>query len=176
MLLSVQQKYILDVLRKLGCVRRRQLETLAREKFRGSNLEVSTARLDAMLRQLRAGTADVRVDSEFVRISGAQPDALRLEAVDVMLELAEGKPEDFTTRAERPGILRFSWGDNLRLFTVAELTEPVRPTIEALAHQKRVVWITESGVPPEGLTLPPKHFFAARLEDGSHRFYGSNGP
>ena len=80
------------------------------------------------------------------------------------------------TRAERPGILRFSWGDNLRLFTVAELTEPVRPTIEALAHQKRVVWITASGAVPEGLTLPPKHFFAARLEDGSHRFYGSNGP
>ena len=28
----------------------------------------------------------------------------------------------------------------------------------------------------EGLTLPPKHFFAARQTDGSHRFYGSNGP
>ena len=176
MLLSIQQKYILEVLRKLGCVRKEQLLLMTQEKFRRSDMEITETRMDAMLRQLRAGTADVRVDGEFVRISGAQPDALRLEAVDVMLELAEGKPKDFTTRAERPGILRFSWGDNLRLFTVAEMTESVRPTIEALAHQKRVVWITESGVPPEGLTLPPKHFFAARLEDGSHRFYGSNRP
>lgn len=182
MLLSIQQKYILEVLRKLGCIRRRQLETLTREKFRNSNLEVSSARLEAILRQLRTGTADVRMDGEFVWIFGAQPDALRLEAVDVMLELAEGKPEDFTTRVDRPGILRFSWGADLRLFTVAELTEPVRPTIEALAHQKRVVWLTENGAVPKGLTLPPKHFFAARMaeaaprSDGSHRFYGSNGP
>lgn len=182
MLLSIQQKYILEVLRKLGCVRRRQLDTLAREKFRRSGLEISDTRLDAMLRQLRTGTNDVRIDSEFIWIIGARPDALRLEAVDVMLELAEGKPEDFTTQVERPSILRFSWGDNLRLFTVAELSMPIRPAVEALTHQKRVIWLTESGVPcrtgsvPECLTLPPKHFFAARMEDGSHRFYGSNGP
>ena len=175
-LLSIQQKYILEVLRKLGCVNRRQLDTLAREKFRHSGLEISDARLDAMLHQLRTGTNDVRIDSEFVWMTGAQPDAFRLEAVDVMLELAEGKPENFTTQVERPGILRFSWGADLRLFTVAELSMPIRPALEALAHQKRVIWLTESGVPPEGLTLPPKHFFAARMEDGSHRFYGSNGP
>lgn len=175
-LLSIQQKYILEVLRKLGCIRRRQLETLVREKFRRPDLEISTARLDAMLRQLRAGNSDVRSDGELVWITGAQPDALRLDAVDVMLELAEGKPEDFTTRVDCPGILRFSWGPDLRLFTVAGLSAPIRPTVEALAHQKRVVWLSENGTPPEGLTLPPKHFFAARMEDGTHRFYGSNGP
>ncbi len=175
MLLSVQQKYILEILRKLGCVRRRQLDTLVREKFR-PDLEISEVRMDAMLRQLRAGTGDVRTDSEFVRLSGAQPDALRLEAVDVMLELAEGKPEDFTVRVERPELLRFSWGKSLRLFTVAELSAPIHSAVEILAHRKRVVWISASGIAPEGLTLPPKHFFAARLEDGSHRFYGSNGP
>lgn len=176
MLLSIQQKYILEVLRKLGCIRRRQLETLVREKFRRPDMEISTARLEAMLRQLRAGNSDVCGDGELVWITGAQPDALRLEAVDVMLELAEGKPEDFTTRVERPGILRFSWGPDLRLFTVAELSAPIRPTVEALAHQKRVVWLAKSGTPPEGLALPSKHFFAARMEDGTHRFYGSNGP
>ena len=46
MLLSIQQKYILDVLRKLGCIHRRQLETLVREKFRRPDLEISAARLD----------------------------------------------------------------------------------------------------------------------------------
>ena len=94
----------------------------------------------------------------------------------MMLELAEGAPEDFTVRVERPAILRFSWGDDLRLFTVAELSAPIRPALEALARQTRVVWISADGAAPEGLALPPKHFFAARQADGSHRFYGSNGP
>ena len=176
MLLSVQQKYILEVLRKLGAVRRRQLAALVRGKFERPGQEISEVCWESILRQLRVRTSDVFLDSEMVRLSGVRPDALRLEAIDVMLELTEGNPENFTTRVERPGILRFFWGDGLRLFTVAELSAPIRPTVEALTHLKRVVWITESGIPPEGLTLPPKHFFAARQTDGSHRFYGSNGP
>lgn len=176
MLLSVQQKYILEILRKLGAVRRGQLAALVRGKFERPGQEISEVCWESILCQLRVRTSDVFLDGEMVRLSGARPDALRLEAVDVMLELAEGKPENFTTQVERPAILRFSWGDDLRLFTVAELSAPIRPTVEVLAHLKRVVWITESGVPPESLTLPPKHFFAARQADGSHRFYGSNGP
>lgn len=175
MLLSVQQKYILDILRKLGCIRRLQLDTLVREKFR-PNLEISEARMDAMLRQLRVGTGDVCVDSEFVHLSGTKPDTLRLEAIDVMLELAEGKPEDFKSRLESPELLWFSWGNPIRLFTVAKLSAPIQPTVELLAQRKRVVWISDNGSIPEGLALPPKHFFAARLGNGSHRFYGSNGP
>ena len=176
MLLSIQQKYILEVLRKLGCIRKKQLLLMTQEKFRRPDIEVTETRMDAMLRQLRTGTGSVFWEGGLVCLSCPQPDSLRLEAIDVMLELAEGKPEDFTTRVERPGILRFSWGDDLRLFTVAELSAPIRPTVEALASQKRMIWISESGVPPEGLTLPPRHFFAARQPDGSHRFYGSNGP
>ncbi len=175
LLLSIQQKYILDVLRKLGCIRRRQLAVLVREKFRRPDMEISDARLDAMLRQLRAGNGNIRTDGEFVRLPNIQPDALHLEAIDVMLELAEGKPEDFSTRLERPGILRFSWGENLRLFTVAALSAPIRPTVEELAHENRVVWISASGEASEGLILPPRHFFAARQSDGTHRFYSSKG-
>jgi len=172
----VQQKYILEILRKLGAVRRGQLAALVRGKFERPGQEISEVCWESILRQLRVRTSDVFLDGEMARLSGARPDALRLEAVDVMLELAEGAPEDFTTRVERPAILRFSWGNDLRLFTVAELSAPMRPTVETLVHLKRVVWITENGVPPESLTLPPKPFFAARQTDGSHRFYGSNGP
>lgn len=175
MLLSIQQKYILEVLRKLGCIRKEQLLLMTQEKFRRPDMEITETRMDAMLRQLRTGTGSVFWEGGLVCLSFPHPDSLRLEAIDVMLELAEGKPEDFTTRVERPGILRFSWGDDLRLFTVAELSAPIRPTVEALANQKRMIWISESGVPPEDLTLPPRHFFAARLPDGSHRFYGSTG-
>ena len=147
MFLSIQQKFILDTLKKLNCVRRRQLHTLVRGRFQQDGFEITQARMDAMLRQLRAGTADVRMDGELVWLSTAQPDARRLEAIDVMLELTGGKPLDAAP---------------------AELLERGRA--------ERIVWIADSGEPPKGLTLPPKHFFAARQQDSSHRFYGSNGP
>ena len=64
MLLSIQQKYILEVLRKLGCVRKEQLLLMTQEKFRRSDMEITETRMDAMLRQLRVGAADLRMDDE----------------------------------------------------------------------------------------------------------------
>ncbi len=49
--------------------------------------------------------------------------------------------------------------------------------VQTIYHRaERIVWISDTGAIPQGLALPPKHFFAARQPDGSHRFYGSNGP
>ncbi len=83
MFLSAQQKFILDALGKLNCVRRRQLHALVRGQFETDSFSVTQARMDAMLRQLRMGMADVRVDDELVWLSNTQPDSRRLEAVDV---------------------------------------------------------------------------------------------
>ena len=55
MLLSVQQKYILEILRRTGCIRRRQLFPLVREKFRPMGVEISEHRLEVMLRQPLCG-------------------------------------------------------------------------------------------------------------------------
>ena len=110
MFLSIQQRFILDVLKKLNCVRRRQLHALVRGKFQRDDFEISQARMDAMLRQLRAGTADVRMDDGLVWLSNAQPDSRRLEAIDVMVELTGGKPQEFTTSREPPRLLRFAYG------------------------------------------------------------------
>lgn len=175
MLLSIQQKFILDTLKKLNCVRQRQLHTLVRGRFQQDGFEITQARMDAMLRQLRAGTADVRLDNGLVWLSNAQPDARRLEAIDVMLGLTGGKPQKFTASRESPRLLRFAYGDELRLFTVASLDTAPTELLER-GRAERIVWITDTGEPPKGLTLPPRHFFAARQPNGSHRFYGSNGP
>lgn len=175
MLLSVQQKYILEALRKLGCVRQDQLHALVRGKFPG--MEITQARMEAMLRQLRSGLGDFHVDGNFVYLARDQPDANRLEAIDVMLELSEGAPQDFTAKVDSPCLLRFTLGgDKLKLFSVVRLSHVSDPQLIQRERLERVVWISDSGAPPEGLTLPPKHFFAARQADGSHRFYGSNGP
>lgn len=172
MLLSIQQKYILETLRKLGCVQRGQLQTLTQGKF--TEMSITEQRMDAMLRQLRNLHGDVRLDAGLVSLSSAQPDRRRLEAVDVMLELAEGRMLDFSVTVHPPELLRFSLeGSSLRLFTVATLSDPLHSSIQARDSPGRVVWLSDSGAPPDGLTLPPKHFFAARQPDGSHRFYGS---
>ena len=176
MLLSTQQKFIMDVLKKLGCVRRRQLRALVRGRFQREDLAITQARMDAMLRQLRTGTADVRTDEELAWLSSAQPDPHRLEAIDVMLELTGGKPQEFSASREPPRVLRFAFGgDDLRLFSVAAL-DAAPPELLERAPKERVVWISDNGEAPQGLALPPKHFFAARQPDGSHRFYGSHGP
>ena len=177
MLLSIQQRYILEVLRKLGCVRQDQLHALVRGKFQSPNFEINDIRMAAMLRQLRSGLGDFRMDGDFVYLARGQPDVSRLEAIDVMLELSGGAPKDFTVRTENPRLLRFDLGgDNLKLFSVALLVHTSDPQLIQRERSERVVWINKSGIPPEGLVLPPKHFFAARQTDGSHRFYGSNGP
>ena len=95
MLLSIQQRYILEAIRKLGCMRRDQLLILTRERFRRSDLIISERRMEAMLRQLRNGVADFRLEGDLVTCTQALPNAQRLEAIDVMLELTGGTPLDF---------------------------------------------------------------------------------
>ena len=176
-LLSVQQKYILETLRKLGCVRKDQLHALVRGKFQRPGFDISETRMAAMLRQLRSGLGDFHVDDDFVYLARGQPDTARLEAIDIMLELSEGVPQDFSTKLDSPRLLCFTLGgDKLKLFSVAMLSHVSDTQLFQRERSERIVWISDGGTPPEGLSLTPKHFFAARQADGSHRFYGSNGP
>ena len=177
MLLSVQQKYILEVLRKLGCVRKDQLHALVRGKFQRPGFEVGEVHMAAMLRQLRHGLGNFYMDGDFVYLARGQPDTAQLEAIDVMLELSEGAPQNFTVKVDGSRLLRFALDrDKLKLFSVARLSHVSEPQQLQRERSERIVWINDGGTPPEGLALPPKHFFAARQADGSHRFYGSNGP
>ena len=165
MLLSIQQKYIMTALRELRCLRAEQLQTILQGHFDWPEPEAARRRMDAMLRQMCGGLAG---------LSDAQSDHRRLEAVDVMLELSEGRPQDFSAECWNPELLRFSLcGSSLRLFIVATLSTPSCGNELAGDSPGRVVWISDSGTSPPGLALPPKHFFAARQPDGSHRFYGS---
>lgn len=177
MLMSAQQKYIVETVRKLGCLHRRQLLVLARERFRRPDLVLTDQRLDSMLRQLRVITESIRLEGDIVRLPGVEPDPRLMEATDVMLELSEGIPLDFQTVRDVPFLLRFSLGgDALRLFSVADLLLPDLPQQTQRRRMERIVWIAEGGTAPVGLNLPSRHFFAVRQQDGTHRFYGSNEP
>lgn len=173
MLLSIQQQYILEVIRKLGYIQRRQLHILLRKRFQQQGREISEAGMNAMLHQLRVCCQDVRLDDHSVGMAGIQPDPRRLEAVDVMLELSGDTPAEFHLGPSAPLVLRFALSDpKVRLFAVADLSTG-SPDILACQRMERIVWISDNGAVPPGLILPPKHFFAARQADGSHRFYGS---
>lgn len=181
MMLSVQQRFILDALRKLGCIRREQLLVLTREKFRRDDLVISEERLDAMLRQLRYGMGDFRLEGDLVRLSQKPPDAQRLESIDVMLELTRGTPLDFNARLRRPVLLQFMWEQSpgaAHPMTVAALPgmEPERTERLEQYRRARVVWLREGGGLPDGLALPGKHFIAVRNLDGTHGFYGAPAP
>lgn len=171
--LSKQQKYIVEIVRKLGCIRKRQLLKMVSARFTTEDFQVSENRLDTMLYQLRSGTANIRFDEETVWRTPVLPDSKLLEAIDIMLELADDAPQNFQVSPEKPCLLRFSMGgDRLRMFTIAYMEHPAEMSI-LRKRTERIIWIPENGLLPPDVVLPAKQFFAVRQSDGSHRFYGS---
>lgn len=173
MLLSIQQKDILQLLRELGCLHERQILAFLRSKYPSGKRELSLVAVQTMLRQLRHLRGDICLKDGLVFLHGQKVSSLHLEAVDVALELTGGVPEH-PRRGAAPVLLHFSLvGERIRLFTVAQMTGPSSIQAVQRVPMEHIIWISESGQIPEGLTLPAKHFFAARTKDGPHRFYGS---
>lgn len=180
MVLSIQQKYILGVLRKLGCLRRDQILSLAMKNMPlpNSDRSIQEVRVETILRQLRHCVNDIRLEEDVVRLSHVDRDKRKLEAIDVMLEISEGTPESFGLSREPPALLWFTLGgDRLRIFTVAQFSALALRTVGNSAGEEveRTVWISEDGSIPEGLVLPGGHYFAVRQADGTHRFFGGKG-
>lgn len=175
MLLSIQQRDILHMLYCLGSLRERQIHALLQGKYRGTGLDVSERAVHTMLKQLRHLVSELRVEDDILSLAGRKTTFRHLEAVNVMIELTDGAPLQYRLESEAPMLLRFSWGDErIRLFTVATLSDPLSAVAETYTcgAMEHVVWISDSGTMLKDLRLPTKHFFAARQDDGTHRFYG----
>lgn len=176
MLLSIQQRFLLDVLKRLGCVRRDQLYMLAAKNLSQPERKIERRHVDAMLGQLRYCTGEVRLDGDLVLYGRISPALELLEAVDVMLELSEGKPLNFRPTREGVLLLRFTLESEakLRLFGVARYREDTTCLLSELPvrQTERIIFLlTDKSKLPSGLTLPYRHFFALRQEDGTHRFF-----
>ena len=177
MLLSAQQKFILSLLREFRCLRKRQLYAFVRDRFCQPHLDITEERLEVMLRQLRACVGDVRMDGDLVFFGKTLPDAMQLEAVDVMLELCGGVPAEFSVQVNRPLLLRFAiGGEHVKTFTVVPASELA--SLSEITRQKseRFIWLSGPLTYPEEIILPPKSYLAVRQTDGTHRFYGSEEP
>lgn len=178
MLLSIQQRYILDVLKRLGCIRRDQLYTLAGKNLSTPEHEIGPRHVDAMLNQLDHGLSAVRLDDRTVLYGQNAPNADRLEALDVMMELTDGRPLDFQCeQTKEPGglLLRFTLeGEKkLRLFGVVRYRKdnPLPDSGFHVRQAERVIFLMDDTDLTAIPIIPYKHFFALRQEDGTHRFF-----
>ena len=177
MLLSAQQKFILSLLREFRCLRKRQLYAFVRDRFCQPHLDITEERLEVMLRQLRACVGDVRMDGDLVFFGKTLPDAMQLEAVDVMLELCGGAPKEYSTQVRRPFLLRFVFGDTqVKTFTVVPASELASLSEYFRQVTERFIWLSGPLTYPKEIVLPPKSYLAVRQADGTHRFYGSEEP
>lgn len=171
MLLTMKQRYVVDVLNKLGCLRRDQLYILTRDHFKTEDYTLSEYQMDEILRQLPFLANEVRVENGVVRLSDHKPEPLRLEAIDVMLELSNGYPIQFSAVHDEDTLLRFALGsDPPRQYTVVAYSDAAA----AVETGKNIVWISIKRLKPENLSLAKQQFYAQRQEDGSHRFFGAN--
>ncbi|MCR5825023.1 MAG: hypothetical protein K6G54_00500 [Oscillospiraceae bacterium] len=175
MILSKQQKYILGVVRDLGCVKREQLLRLY---MAHASLPEDRAlrQLDAMLLQMRNGISELRLEGDLARLERVQPNAHCLEAIDVMLELTGGAVAFYKARLPPPLLLRFALdGPHPVVFVIIRYDE--RAAVEKELRPRgdqRVVWLSTCLPLDAAPALPPGHFLAVRKQDGTHGFYGSN--
>lgn len=178
MLMSKQQQYALEIIQKLGCVRKRQLDALLSARFADDLHPISSRMVDALLRQMQYRNIDLRLDDEIVSLPGRSNSPFLLEAVDVMLELADGAPLDFSAARDESVLLRFSLGsDRIVLFVVIHSDSfsgtGVRspPTI---SKNVRIIVLLDSEISPPIISLPNKLFYAVKQDDGTHRFLAAH--
>lgn len=174
MLLTKEQRYLLEVLDKLGSLRRDQLTALICAKFCTGQPERAQRLTDAMLRQLQFGNAALCIDGENISLPNIKLEPLRCEAVSVMLELSQSAPLDFSARQRPPALLRFSTaGKRITLFAVLTAdawNNPLRPPPK-LSPMERVILLPTGGDVPQAIPVPNKCFLAVLQEDGTHRFF-----
>ena len=179
MLLSKQQQYVLDVLMRLGCVRKNQLEALLKARFFPPGKTVPAGFLEAMLRQFRCGDVEVRCLGDVIFLQGSQPNPRLLEAVDVMLELSGAAPSDFWAENKGAVLLRFSVaGRRVNLFAVlhaSDLIDSDARSPPAVSRAERVVVLLAGDSLPPTLPIPNAVFYALRQKGGSHRFFAREG-
>lgn len=109
MLLSNQQKYILEILKEFKYLRVRQLYALVQAHYRTQGIKIDERRMEIMLRQMRTGTNYVWLRGDVVSYGDRRIDPRLLEALDVMLELTKAQPGFYSKDGlHEPFLLRFT--------------------------------------------------------------------
>ena len=174
MLITKQQRLLLDHLEQLGGARLDQLTALLRSAFCANRPELAASITESALQQLRYCNVELIREGELFYLPGQKPEPLFLEAVD----LSGGVPVSVYC-GHSPILLHFCVPDRntqeqkLRLFSVA--TPHGELNYGQLQPRERLILLVDGQEPMEALPVANKQFFAVRQEDGSHRFFAWNG-
>lgn len=173
LLLSNQQKFLLDALDTLGGATLQQLTALLQPVFCTEKPEAAPRIVNAAIRQMGLCNVELCRDGELVFLPGRRPGERLLEAVDVMLELSGANPLSYFC-GKPPILLRFSVQEQkVRTFAVIHSAMDV---YGSEFHQtERIILLFDGRDKAPVLPVSNKQFVAVRQEDGSHRFYAVDG-
>lgn len=175
MLLTNQQKCIMEILGKVGCIRRDQLLTLLYGKYRERTLTMRPEHLTPILHQLSGISRIVCVEGDVICLATKAANLLLLESIDVMLELTGGCPLQFSTPTRLPALLCFLYGDKLTAYYVAALSAERESTFRRIeiGEKERLIWLPEHALALQGKELPDRQIIAQKQKDGTHRFFAN---
>lgn len=173
MLLSNQQKFLLDALETLGGATLGQLTELLRPAFCSEKPEVAPRIVDAAIRQMNCCNIKLCRDEDLVYFPGKRPNHRQLEAVDVMLELSEGRALGYRC-GKPPILLRFSM-EKQKVRQFAVITSGADLYGIELHHTERIILLFDGQGKVRSLPVPNKQFYAVRQENGTHLFFAVDG-
>lgn len=173
MILSRQQQYILEILNRLGCAQKRQLDILLAARFFPEGKAPPDCFTDILLRQLAFCNVEVRADGDVLFLRDAARNVNMPEAIDVMIELSRGKPRDFCRGDAEPVLLRFAAEGEARFAVLncgGAAHTSVRGPPRFLPDEIAVVLISDkSDASP--IRCTDTQYYALRRQDGTHRFF-----
>lgn len=170
MILTKQQRFLLDALEILGGARIDQLAALLRPVFYSDKPDIVQSVTENALRQMYFLNNRMEQDGELVFLPQRRPGHLLLEAVDVMLEIAGNNPVTDYRHGKPPILLRFSVQEQkVRLFTVT--TAGANLYGVELPPTERIILLFDGQGIAQSLPVSNKQFFAVRQNDGHHRFF-----
>lgn len=168
MLLTRQQRFILDTVGRLGCIRYDQLAILLRKAFLLEDRARAERIARAAARQLCRANLGIREAGNVLHLPRQPPDEQMLRAIDVMLLLTEGAPSGYQ-RGTVPVLLRFAVGEGkVRTFSVLQQGRgcPLPP----LDSWERLIILANDPQELQELPLPNRQFFAFWDSDGKLQF------
>ena len=169
MLLTNQQKFLLDVLHRLHYARIDQLARLLMVPFLLDDQVRAERIVRGAMRQLQYGDGRVLINGNLVQQPGVVPNRKQLEAVDVMIQLSDAAPLDYILPTP-PVLLRFSiQGTKVQVFSIWEYT--ANASLPCFDPSERLIVLLGKDDTVTSIPVPNKQFFARRKEDGSYRFF-----
>ncbi len=167
MLLSIQQKELEDWVWFLKYVRRDQL-------FAIISLSTPTPShiFDAMISQLVRIHLEIRQQGEIIMWENREVNPDYLSAIDIMISVAGENPIRMKNEYHPDILLRFyvEIEEKYRPFSVAYYNETIATFLD-VKYTERIIFLMPDNQIPTNSTLPYRHFFALREENGTFQFF-----